>query len=106
MRIKQKAIQSLKKNELTTLQTNSLIKFNLSKYFMFRNNRKEKENVLNAIEKRFCKDNNIVEKTFIEMKSMYKKKGKAGLRSFTRNRKMNEKKVNNVFEFFKKAYGD
>ncbi|KAM0686598.1 hypothetical protein COBT_002179 [Conglomerata obtusa] len=106
MRTKQKTHKSLNKLSLDLEQQDMIVNFSISRYFMFKNNKGEKENELNAIEKRFCKDNNIVAKTFIEMKNIFKKKGKVGIRQFSRNRKMNEKKVGNIFEYFKKTYGD
>lgn len=56
---------------------------------------------LTASEKRFCKENSIVPKTYVEMRGVYLRKGKNGLKHFVKNRKMSSGKTAAMIEFMK-----
>ncbi|KAM0677069.1 hypothetical protein BDAP_002025 [Binucleata daphniae] len=106
MRSKKKAIKSLVKTELTKREQERHVLLYVTKFFIRKNYRLENVNEVNNIEKQFCKDYGIVQKTFLEIKAVYKKKGKQGIKQFTKNRKMNEKKAHCIIEFFRKTYDE
>lgn len=56
---------------------------------------------LSLVEKKFCKENSIIPKTFMEIKSIYKRKGKNGVKHFMKSRKMSGSKITVIIEFLK-----
>lgn len=57
---------------------------------------------MNLAETKFCKENNITQKQFYELKNIYKRKGKSGMKQYCRNKRINGQKSGHLIEWFEK----
>ncbi|EJW05146.1 hypothetical protein EDEG_00757 [Edhazardia aedis USNM 41457] len=102
MRLKKIANRSARKDDCLRETIGICVPFSLQTLFSNKmTDLKEKTSVCSAKERKFCKINNISFKTYMELRSTYKKKGSEALKNLARNKRVKNSKIPNILEFIK-----